>query len=141
MSHLNDNTLSVDALLAMTPIVNGQDLVAFACRHLFLSHVKSQHSVKETFFPTHQKDKHEDFLDDTWFDFDRFAVYYACQAIARLQDEFTIHTLLKKDLIEEEMDAYFTSPDWKKIGKVLNDISFFYNRCFQEFTFKLVYFL
>lgn len=121
---LNDNTLSVDALLAMTPIVNGQDLVAIACRHLFLSHVKSQPVVREVFFPSHQKDQHEQELEDTWFEFDRFAVYYACQALCKLEDEFTIHTLLDKEAVDEEMDSYFSSPDWKKIGFALYTLLF-----------------
>ena len=49
--------LTLENLIAMSPIVNGVDLVSRACRQLFLSHVKSQTNVRDTFFPEHEPDR------------------------------------------------------------------------------------
>ena len=60
----NPTGLTLDALVAMTPIVAGQDTIRIASRHLLLSHVKSQDNVQRLFFPDHKVDhKYEENID------------------------------------------------------------------------------
>ena len=71
--------LTLEGLLAMTPVVHGVDVVRNAARDLFLSCVKSQHNVHDVFFPDHVPHALEDKVDYDWFEFDKFACLYVCQ--------------------------------------------------------------
>ena len=117
---MSDHALTLDALLAMTPILNGQDLVRLAARHLFLCHVKYQPSVRDIFFPDHCNDAtYGDVIDSiSRFNFDQYAILYVCQAICKLGDEYKIHTLLNEDVIDNKLKALYASPEWKKIGEI-----------------------
>jgi len=119
-------TLTLDALMAMTPVVNDQDIVQLASRHAFISHVKRQPSVRDTFFPVLSRQPLADnwspevaavLQDDvTWFDFSRYSVLYVAQAICKLRDDFLVHTMLEEDIVTEQLKAMHDSSDWKKIG-------------------------
>jgi len=119
-------TLTLDALMAMTSVVNGQDIVQLASRHVFLSHVKRQPSVRDVFFPTSSRQPLSDNWspevaavlqnDVTWFDFSRYSVLYVAQAICNLRDEFLVHTMLQEDIVTEQLKMMHESSDWKKIG-------------------------
>ena len=75
--------LTLEGLLAMTPIVHGVDVVRNAARDLFLSCVKSQHNVHDVFFSDHVPHALEDKVDHDWFEFDKFACLYVCQVSPR----------------------------------------------------------
>jgi len=119
-------TLTLDALMAMTSVVNGQDIVQLASRHAFLSHVKRQPTIRDIFFPTSSRQPLVDnwspgvaavLQDDiTWFDFSRYSVLYVAHAICSLRDKFLIHTMLEEDIVTEQLKAMHESSDWKKIG-------------------------
>ena len=74
--------LTLEGLLAMTPVVHGVDVVRNAARDLFLSCVKSQHNVHDIFFSDHVPHALEDKVDPDWFEFDKFACLYVCQVSA-----------------------------------------------------------
>lgn len=122
-------TLTLDALMAMTSVVNGQDIVQLASRHAFISHVKRQPSVRDAFFPTLSRQPLADnwspevaalLQDDvTWFDFSRYSVLYVAQAICKLRDNFFVHAMLEEDMVTEQLKAMHDSSDWKKIGQSL----------------------
>lgn len=122
-------TLTIDALMAMTPVVNGQDIVQLASRHAFIGHVKRQPPVRDTFFPTSSRQPLADswspevaavLQDDvTWFDFSRYSVLYVAQAICKLRDKFLVHTMLEEDIVSEQLKAMHDSSGWKKIGFTL----------------------
>lgn len=118
MAHVlpNERQMTLDRLLHMTPLINGVDLVGRTARQLFLSHLKSQPSVMETFFPTHERDTRENNIDADWFDFDEFATLFVCYAITKCRDTYKIYKMLDQDRTEELMMEYFNSPYWKKIG-------------------------
>lgn len=119
-------TLTLDALMEMTSVVNGQDIVQLASRHAFLNHVKRQPTIRDVFFPTSSRQPLVDnwspdvaavLQDDvTWFDFSRYSVLYVAQAICSLRDKFLIHTMLEEDIVTEQLKAIHDSSDWKKIG-------------------------
>ena len=119
-------TLTLNALMTMTSVVNGQDIVQLASRHAFISHVKRQPSVRDVFFPTSSRQALADswspevaavLQDDvTWFDFSRYSVLCVAQAICKLRDKFLVHTMLEEDIIDEQLKAMHDSSDWKKIG-------------------------
>ena len=119
-------TLTLDALMTMTSVVNGQDIVQLASRHAFLSHVKRQPTVRDVFFPTLSRQPPVDnwspevaaaLQDDVaWFDFSRYSVLYVAQVICSLRDKFLIHTMLEEDIVTEQLKAMHESSDWKKIG-------------------------
>ncbi len=113
----SDELLNLDSLMAMSPLYNGVDLVGRASRQLFLSFVKKQPSVYNIFFHNVEKDRYEDRIDSSWFDFDRFASVYTCHAITKCKDHYLIHTMLDEDKTDELVADYFASPDWKKIGE------------------------
>ena len=121
MAHVlpNERQMTLDRLLEMTPLINGVDLVGRTARQLFLSHLKSQPSVMETFFPKHERDSRENNIDADWFDFDEFATLFVCYAITKCRDSYKIYKMLDQDRTEELMMEYFNSPYWKKIGKLL----------------------
>ena len=75
--------LTLEGLLAMTPIVHGVDVVRNAARDLFLSCVKSQHNIHDVFFSDHVPHALEDKVDHDWFEFDKFACLYVCQVSPR----------------------------------------------------------
>jgi len=120
-------TLTLDALMSMTSVVNGQDIVQLAARHAFLSHVKRHPSVRDAFFPTSSRQPLADkwspevasvLQDDVaWFDFGRYSVLYVAQAICQLRDEFLIYSMLEEDVVTEQLKAMHDSSDWKKIGQ------------------------
>ena len=110
-------TLSLESLLAMTPVVNGVDLVGRAARQLFLSHVKSQANVRDTFFYGHERDRYEASIDPAWFDFEAFANIYVCQAVYQNKDEYNIYKMVDGEKIQDMLADFYRSPDWKKIGK------------------------
>lgn len=112
----NERQMTLDRLLHMTPLINGVDLVGRTARQLFLSHLKSQPSVMETFFPTHERDPREANIDADWFDFDEFATLFVCYAITKCRDPCKIYKMLDQERTEELMMEYFHSPYWKKIG-------------------------
>ncbi len=113
-----NNNLTLDALLAMTPDVQGIDIVQMAARHMLLSHVKSQSCVREVFFPKHKEDAgNASRVDPAWFPFPRFACLYVCQAICRLRDQFELHTLLLEEKVDIKLAETYKSPQWKKLGK------------------------
>jgi hypothetical protein len=133
--------MTVDALMSMTPIINGQDVVRLAARHVFLGHVKCQPPVRDVFFAGATADQSND--DDgavsygspcppgprplmseyeaaamtSWFDFGRYSILFAAQAICKLRDEFRIHAMLDEQLVDEQLQAIHDSSDWKKIGE------------------------
>jgi len=119
-------TLTLDALMAMTSVVNGQDIVQLAARHALLSHVKRQPAVRDVFFLTSSRQPVVDSWspelaavlqgDVTWFDFSRYSVLYVAETICKLRDEFLIHTMLEEDIVNEQLKAMHDSSDWKKIG-------------------------
>jgi hypothetical protein len=118
-----------DALVAMTPIVLGTDIVRLAARHLFLGQVKCQAPVHDVFFPTSPKRPGVDcgrfgevatMLDEiTWFDFSRYSILYVAQAICRLCDPYSIYSMLDEDIVNEQLRSVHESSDWKKIGFAL----------------------
>jgi len=120
-------TLTLDALMSMTSVVNGQDIVQLAARHAFLSHVKRHPSVRDAFFPASSRQPLADkwspevasvLQDDVaWFDFGRYSVLYVAQAICQLRDEFLIYSMLEEDVVTEQLKAMHDSSDWKKIGQ------------------------
>jgi len=119
-------TLTLDALMGMTSVVNGQDIVQLASRHAFFSHVKRQPAVRDVFFPSSSRQPLADnwspevaalLQDDvTWFDFSRYSVLYVAQAVCSLRDKFLVHTMLEEDIVNEQLKAMHDSSDWKKIG-------------------------
>jgi len=120
-------TLTLDALMSMTSVVNGQDVVQLASRHAFLCHVKRQPSVRDVFFETSSRQP----LVDNWspelaavlhddvtaFDFSRYSVLYVAEAICKLRDKFLIYTMLEENIVSEQLKAMYDSSDWKKIGR------------------------
>ena len=108
--------LDVEALLRMSPIVNGQDLACIAARHLLVAFSKSQVSVNETFFSKHKKHKYEDRIEAGWFDFDRFAVLLVCQTLAGLNDEYGIRDMLEQEQLFNQLGEIYNSADWKRLG-------------------------
>ena len=82
--HDTAKELTLEGLLAMTPIVHGVDVVRNAARDLFLSCVKSQHNVHDIFFSDHVPHALEDKVDPDWFEFDKFSCLYVCQVSAPL---------------------------------------------------------
>ena len=127
-STLNDAmTLTLDALMSMTSVVSGQDVVQLASRHAFLSHVKRQSSVRDIFFPSSSRQPLADNWsqevasvmqsDVAWFDFNRYSVLYVADAICKLRDKFLVHTMLEEDIVAEQLKAMHDSSDWKKIGQ------------------------
>ena len=112
-----DAGLSLDALMRMTPTFEGRDLVKVACRHLLVSKLKSQRSVR-SFFPNHVIDAFERLVSDNWFDFDTLATLYVCHAVARSNDAFDIHRVVDREVVERHMRDICCSPDWKKLGTV-----------------------
>lgn len=120
-SSLDKSRLSVDALLAMSPIVDGRDLVQMAARHLFLSLVKTQDNVREVFFPDHTKqDDNLRLIDQQWFDLRRFACLYLSQTICDIKDDIAgLHRLLDENQVYTELEIMYTSHDWKKVGFAL----------------------
>jgi len=122
-------TLTLDSLLTMTSVVNGQDVVQLASRHAFLSHVKRQPSVRHVFFPTLSRQLLVDnwspeladvLLDDTTgFDFNRYSVLYVAQAICKLRDKFLVYSMLEENIVAEQLKAIHDSSHWKKIGQWL----------------------
>lgn len=119
----SDQALTLDALLNMTPILNGQDIVRLAARHLLLGQVKVQPSVHDVFFPGQVSDPvYGDRMEALeWFHFDDFATLFVCQALVSLRDDFEIHSLLNEALICEKLAAVYQGPDWKKIGRIILD--------------------
>lgn len=117
----SDQALTLDALLNMTPILNGQDVVRLAARHLLLGQVKVQPSVHEVFFPGQVSDPvYGDRVEaNEWFHFDDFATLFVCQGLVRLGDDYGIHSLLNESLINEKLDAVYKGSDWKKTGWVM----------------------
>lgn len=117
---MSDRALTLDALLDMSPVLNGQDVVRLAARHLLLGQLKAQPSVREVFFPGHDRDPvYGDRLDAAaaeWFNFDDYAATFVCQAIVRAKDDFEIHSLLNEAVIDEKLQALHKGPDWKKLG-------------------------
>lgn len=107
----------------MTPILNGQDVVRLAARHLLLGQVKVQPSVHDVFFPGQVSDPvYGDRIEAfEWFHFDDFATLFVCQALVRLRDDYGIHSLLNESLINEKLDAVYKGPDWKKMGRIILD--------------------
>ena len=113
--------------MAMTSVINGQDIVQLAARHVFVSHVKRQPRVRDIFFPTSSRQPLVDswspelaaMLQDnvTWFDFSRYSVLYVAQAICKLRDQFLIHTMIDEDIVTEQLNTIHDSSDWKKIGQ------------------------
>ena len=118
-----EDSLTIEPLLAMSPVIHGQDIVCIASRHLLLSHCKSQSCVKETFFDNHQADYYEGKIDPNWFDFETFATVYACQGLCKHKDDFRVHSLLSEEKVDAAMDEIYNSPDWKKIGRYMYQIS------------------
>jgi len=120
-------TLTTDALMAMTSVVNGQDIVQLASRHAFLGHVKRQPSVRHVFFPTCSRQPAADTWSPevaavlqgeiAWFDFSRYSVLFVADAICKLGDQFLIHTMLDEEVVSEQLKAMHDSSDWKKIGQ------------------------
>ena len=118
-NNMSDNrvVLSLKGLMEMTPIHEGVDIVSRAARHMFLSIVKTQKTVHDVFFSTHKKQEQDSFaLAKQYFDFERFANLFVCQAICRLQDKHNFHRMLRADVIEEELEEIYMSADWKKVG-------------------------
>lgn len=121
--------LTLDALMAMSSVVNGQDIVQLASRHAFLSHIKRQPSVRDVFFLTSSRQPLVDnwspelaavLQDDvTLFDFSRYSVLYVADAICKLRDKFLIYTMLEENMVTEQLQAMHDSSDWKKIGFAL----------------------
>jgi len=118
-------TLTLDALMAMSSVVNGQDIVRLASRHAFLSHIKRQPSVRDVFFLTSSQPLVDNWSpelaavlqdDVTWFDFSRYSVLYVADAICKLRDKFFIYTMLEENMVTEQLQAMHDSSDWKKIG-------------------------
>ena len=112
-----DAHLSLDALMRMTPKFEGRDLVKVACKHLLVSKLKSQHSVR-TFFSDHVIDAFERLVSDNWFDFDTLATLYVCGAIANSDDAFEICRVVDKEVVETHLKDICSSPDWKKLGNI-----------------------
>lgn len=112
-------SLTLESLLAMSPIVNGVDLVSRACRQLFLSKVKSQTNVRDTFFPNHEPDRYEAGIDPQWFDFEEFANVFVCHSIYLNKDVYSIHKMINGEKVEEYLLDFYLSPDWKKVGTYL----------------------
>jgi len=132
--------LTLDALMSMTPIVNGQDVVRLAARHVFLCQVKGQSCVRDAFFagsvadpvavdgsgtsatsslslgPPPLTSEYEAAAMTSWFDFSRYSILLAAQAISKIKDEYRIHSMLDEQLVDEQLQAIHDSSDWKKIG-------------------------
>ena len=126
--------------MSMTPVVNGQDVVRLAARHLFLGQVKCQLPVRDIFFAGSTADKsngdgnfpcggaasqsgsrplmseYEAAAMTSWFDYSRYSVLFVAQAICRLQDEYKLHAMLDERLVDEQLQAIHDSSEWKKIG-------------------------
>ena len=178
-SHLAGSVLTIDSLFAMSPIVNGQDIVQLAARHVFLTKVKSQLAVRDVFFsassncnstsgrtfsanstsvrprswayvgdnaadcPTTSAGSgfsplmtSEQDVDDgdaatmtSWFDFGRYSVLLAAQAICRNRDEFRIHEMLDEQEIDEQLKRIHDSSGWKKIGRISCEAPVAFARC------------
>lgn len=115
-----DDSLTIEPLLAMSPVVLGQDIVRIASRHLLLAHCKSQVSVREALFDQHKADYYESKIDPHWFDFETYATVFVCQALCKNVDEYRIWSMLSGDKVDAAMDEICHSPDWKKIGTAIN---------------------
>jgi len=117
--------LTIEALMDMTPVVDGRDLVRLAARHLFLGSVRQHESVQETFFPSAPREHGGEYSHAieaalSWFETKDYAVLFVCQAMCRIQDEFGIHELLNEEKIEERLTSAYNSSGWKKVGQKLN---------------------
>ena len=138
-------TLTLGALASMTPIVNGQDVVRLAARHVLLCQVKGQPSVRDVFFagsevdqdgvadgsnggtssvnstqsscPSPLTSEYEAVAMTSWIDFSRYSVLLAAQAISKIKDEYRLHSMLDAQLVDEHLRAIHDSSDWKKIGE------------------------
>lgn len=125
---MSDRALTLNALLDMSPVLNGQDVVRLASRHLLLGQLKAQPSVRDVFFPGHDRDPvYGDRVDAAaadWFNFDDYAATFVCQAIVRAGDDFEIHSLLNEAAIDEKLQALHNGPDWKKLGFTLYTMLF-----------------
>lgn len=113
----NEPTLTVDSLMAMTPLFQEEDVVRIAARHLFLSKVKSQPGVKSVFFSDHKKDPYEYLVDNNWFDFETFSILFVCQAISKCHDPYNLHALINAKKCDHHLNDIAESPEWKKVGK------------------------
>ena len=107
----------VETLAAMTPIVNGCDVIRLAARHLLFSHVKSQPCVREIFFPGHVAVDAETKIDPNWFDFDTFACLVVCQTLCEAEDPFGISRTLRRGAIHNALEEIYASPQWRRMGK------------------------
>ncbi|KAI0214551.1 hypothetical protein LSAT2_000337 [Lamellibrachia satsuma] len=116
--------LTVETLSAMTPIVNGCDIIRLAARHLLLSHVKSQQCVRATFFSSHTPVEAEAHIDPDWFDFDTFGCLVMCQALAAAEDPFGISRMLHREKIDAKLEDIYASPQWRRMGFALYSILF-----------------
>ena len=123
MDHTENNNLSVDGLMTMTPVFEGVDIVGSASRQLLLSRLKSEPHVTQIFFANHKKDDAEEKMDESWFDYEFFSTMLVCQATASGSDDYGIHSILNLPRINEIMANIYHSPEWKKVGKQFNYIS------------------
>ena len=110
-------TTQVETLAAMTPIVNGCDVIRLAARHLLFSHVKSQPCVRETFFPGHVAVDAETKIDPNWFDFDTFACLVVCKTLCEAEDPFGISRTLRRGAIHNALEEIYASPQWRRMGE------------------------
>ena len=109
--------LDVEVLLRMSPEVNGQDLPQLAARHLLVSVMKSQPSVRAAFFADRKAHCCEDLVCPDWFDFEEFAILFVCQAIIELNDSHGIRDMLDVERVFGDLDEIYRSSNWKKLGE------------------------
>ena len=112
---VNDG-LTIDSLLRMTPIFQGRDTVKVATRHLLLTKLKSQQTVRR-FFPSHMPSAFERLVDNDWFDFETYAVLYVCQALSRCDDPYDLSALIDKHKVDRHLKEISDCPEWKKVGE------------------------
>ena len=109
--------LTVDVLQHMSPYVNGKDVVAQAARNLLVDYIKQQGHVEEVFFHGRTPEKCEYFIDPTWFDFHNFATLYACQALYKSKDPYSINKMVDGEKVEAKLKDIYESAAWKKLGE------------------------
>ncbi|ESO09051.1 hypothetical protein HELRODRAFT_168985 [Helobdella robusta] len=147
MDTTEDRKLNLKNLLNMSATFNSVDIVRLAVRHMFMGHIKSQPSVRNTFFKKHilpgatdrcrcvnysniiLTREVEGFRE---FDFDKFAVLYVCQVICHLKKYFNFHEMIDEYLVEEELSCIYSSPIWLKLG--LGFYSFLYKELVRDHT-------
>ena len=122
VGRINDDdpsdALTVESLMRMTPMFQGRDTVKIATRHLLLTKLKSQPSVRR-FFPQHRTDAFERLVRNDWFDFETYAVLYVCQTLSRCNDPYNLSRLVDKQKVDKHMKEISECPEWKKVGEYL----------------------